>query len=86
WMGARIEHRSSASLIDRLMHMPLNAFSQQGIGTHFEVYRAIKMVREFYSGQALQSAIDIPFAALYLGLIALLAGWLVLIPLGVLAL
>ncbi|WP_244442643.1 peptidase domain-containing ABC transporter [Azospirillum lipoferum] len=86
WMGARIEHRSSASLIDRLMRMPLNAFSQQGIGTHFEVYRAIKMVREFYSGQALQSAIDIPFAALYLGLIALLAGWLVLIPLGVLAL
>ncbi|AWU96116.1 ATP-binding protein (plasmid) [Azospirillum ramasamyi] len=86
WMGARIEHRSSASLIDRLMHMPLNAFSQQGIGTHFEVYRAIKMVREFYSGQALQSAIDIPFAVLYLGLIALLAGWLVLIPLGVLAL
>lgn len=86
WMGARIEHRSSASLIDRLMHMPLNAFSQQGIGTHFEVYRAIKMVREFYSGQALQSAIDIPFAALYLGLIALLAGWLVVIPLGVLAL
>lgn len=86
WMGARIEHRSSAALIDRLMHMPLNAFSQQGIGTHFEVYRAIKMVREFYSGQALQSAIDIPFAVLYLGLIALLAGWLAVIPVAVLAL
>lgn len=86
WMGARIEHQSSASLIDRLMHMPLNAFSQQGIGTHFEVYRAIKLVREFYSGQALQSAIDIPFAALYLGLIALLAGWLAAIPVAVLGL
>ncbi|WP_449235320.1 peptidase domain-containing ABC transporter [Azospirillum doebereinerae] len=86
WMGARIEHQSSGSLIERLMRMPLNAFSHQGIGTHFEVYRAIKMVREFYSGQALQSAIDIPFAVLYLGLIALLAGWLVLIPLGVLGL
>ncbi|SMH63042.1 peptidase domain-containing ABC transporter [Azospirillum agricola] len=86
WMGARIEHQSSASLIDRLMRMPLNAFSHQGIGTHFEVYRAIKMVREFYSGQALQSAIDIPFAILYLGLIALLAGWLVAIPLVVLGL
>lgn len=86
WMGARIEHQSSASLIDRLMHMPLNAFSQQGIGTHFEVYRAIKLVREFYSGQALQSAIDIPFAGLYLGLIALLAGWLALIPVAVLGL
>ncbi|WP_376962213.1 ATP-binding cassette domain-containing protein [Azospirillum sp. A26] len=86
WMGARIEHQSSASLIDRLMHMPLNAFSQQGIGTHFEVYRAIKLVREFYSGQALQSAIDIPFAILYLGLIALLAGWLAAIPVAVLGL
>ncbi|PWC36550.1 ATP-binding protein [Azospirillum sp. TSO35-2] len=86
WMGARIEHQSSAALIDRLMHMPLNAFSQQGIGTHFEVYRAIKMVREFYAGQALQSAIDIPFAFLYLGLIALLAGELVAIPLVVLVL
>ncbi|KAA0589048.1 ATP-binding cassette domain-containing protein [Azospirillum lipoferum] len=86
WMGARIEHQSSASLIDRLMHMPLNAFSQQGIGTHFEVYRAIKLVREFYSGQALQSAIDIPFAVLYLSLIALLAGWLAVIPLAVLGL
>ncbi|MGF7177578.1 peptidase domain-containing ABC transporter [Azospirillum doebereinerae] len=86
WMGARIEHQSSGSLIERLMRMPLNAFSHQGIGTHFEVYRAIKMVREFYSGQALQSAIDIPFAILYLGLIALLAGWLVLIPLAVLGL
>ncbi|MBP2306928.1 peptidase domain-containing ABC transporter [Azospirillum melinis] len=86
WMGARIEHQSSASLIDRLMHMPLNAFSQQGIGTHFEVYRAIKLVREFYSGQALQSAIDIPFAVLYLGLIALLAGWLAAIPVAVLGL
>ncbi|PWC87286.1 ATP-binding protein [Azospirillum sp. TSH100] len=86
WMGARIEHRSSASLIDRLMNMPLNTFSQQGIGTHFEVYRAIKLVREFYSGQALQSAIDIPFAVLYLGLIALLAGWLAAIPVAVLAL
>lgn len=86
WMGARIEHQSSASLIDRLMHMPLNTFSQQGIGTHFEVYRAIKLVREFYSGQALQSAIDIPFAVLYLGLIALLAGWLAAIPVAVLGL
>ncbi len=86
WMGARIEHQSSASLIDRLMRMPLNAFSHQGIGTHFEVYRAIKMVREYYAGQALQSAIDIPFAVLYLALIALLAGWLVAIPLGVLGL
>lgn len=86
WMGARIEHQSSASLIDRLMRMPLNAFSHQGIGTHFEVYRAIKMVRDYYSGQALQSAIDIPFAVLYLGLIALLAGWLVAIPLAVLGL
>lgn len=86
WMGARIEHQSSATLIDRLMHMPLNSFSQQGIGTHFEVYRSIKVVREFYAGQALQSAIDIPFAALYLGLIALLAGWLVVIPLAVLVL
>lgn len=86
WMGARIEHQSSGSLIERLMRMPLNAFSHQGIGTHFEVYRAIKTVREYYAGQALQSAIDIPFAVLYLGLIALLAGWLVAIPLGVLGL
>jgi ATP-binding cassette subfamily C protein LapB len=39
-------------------------------------------VREFYSGQALLSLFDVPFVIVYIALIAMLGGWLVVVPIA----
>lgn len=84
WTAARHEHQASCSAIDRFARSDLNAFERNSTGTHLQNMNALNRLREFYSGQALMALVDLPFAAMFLCLIAYLGGWLVAVPLGLL--
>ncbi|MBF0358543.1 MAG: ATP-binding cassette domain-containing protein [Magnetococcales bacterium] len=80
WLGARFEHLASCSSMERLLTTSLTEFECDGSGVHLERMNAISTLKEFYSGQAVLVILDLPFVAIYLGLIYHLAGLLVLMP------
>ena len=80
WIGARFEHRAGCVGLDRLLSTSLHAFEKDGSGVHLERMNALGTVRDFYAGQALLAMLDLPFAVLYLALVAFMGGWLVLVP------
>lgn len=85
WIGARFEHKASCEALRRLTMTSIDNFEKEGSGVHLERMNSLATVREFYAGQALLTILDLPFALLYLGLVALMGGYLVLVPLFLLA-
>ena len=86
WLGARFEHKASVAALDRLMHVPLQRYQRDEPGTHAERILASVKVAEFYSGQALLVLFDLPFVAIFLGLIYIIGGVLVTVPIFLLLL
>lgn len=84
WLGARFEHTTTVAALDRLMHVPLQRYQREEPGVHAERLLATAKVAEFYSGHALLVLFDLPFVFIFLGLIYIIGGWLVLVPLALL--
>jgi ATP-binding cassette subfamily C protein LapB len=84
WAAARFEHRLGCSMARRLLSADLASFEHSAAGVHLDRMTAIDRLRDFYCGQSILVMVDLPFAFLFLGLIAYLAGALALVPLGVL--
>ena len=82
WLGASFEHRLSCEAFKRMLRAPLPDFERQGPTVLMERLRASAKVREFYSGQALLSLFDLPFTVVYIAVIAMLGGWLALVPIA----
>ncbi|MBF0560845.1 MAG: ATP-binding cassette domain-containing protein [Alphaproteobacteria bacterium] len=85
WLGSRFEHKVTCLAFRRLIDIPISDFERDGPSVYMERIRAASKIRDFYSGQALLALFDLPFAALYLGVIAMLGGWLVMVPVSLLA-
>lgn len=80
WAGARFEHRLSEKAVSHLLSAPLHEVEKTAAGEHLDRFNAIDQVRDFYAGQGPTIAVDLPFALLFVGLIAFIGGWLVLVP------
>jgi ATP-binding cassette subfamily C protein LapB len=81
-LAARAEADTHAKAMERLLRAPQDAFDRHGNGYYTERLAAIGTLREAWSGAALQTMLDPPFALIYLLAIWFLAGSLVLAPLG----
>ena len=84
WSAAKFEHIVGCQAMERLLRSDIGAFERRGAGAYVEDMNALSALKDFYSGQALRAVLDLPFAALFIGLIAYLAGPLVLVTLGML--
>jgi len=80
WMGARFDHLAGTSAIERFLGVSILEFDKEGAGGHLERFNALGQLKEYYAGQALLAVWDFPFALLYLGAMAYLAGWLFFVP------
>ncbi|MBF8271867.1 MAG: ABC transporter related protein [Magnetococcales bacterium] len=80
WLGARFEHLAACSAMERFLTTNLAAFERDGAGVHLERLNALNILKDFYAGQAVGVILDLPFVAVYLGLIYHLAQELVLVP------
>ncbi|MDH5723647.1 MAG: ABC transporter transmembrane domain-containing protein [Alphaproteobacteria bacterium] len=86
WAGAAYEHAVSCNAMRHILGAELAPLENEGVGAHLQRMNAVGKMREFLSGQALVTLIDLPFVLIFLTLIFYLTGWLVLVPLGLLAL
>lgn len=84
WTAASNDHAHTCAALDRFCRADLRVFEASGAGAHMQRLSAIGKLREFYSGQTLTAMIDLPFAALFLVMIAYFGGVLVLVPLTLL--
>ncbi|MGF1606701.1 MAG: peptidase domain-containing ABC transporter [Rhodothalassiaceae bacterium] len=84
WAGAQFEHEVARRMLDKLLAARIDAVENVPAGKHLERLASIEKVRDFYASQASLALIDAPFVLIFLGLMALIAGWLVLIPVSLL--
>lgn len=84
WNGARFEHILRYRSVERLLRAPLDRFHHDTPGSYLERINAIGSMRDFHASQLLLAAVDLPFALLFLALIAYLGSWIVLVPLSLL--
>lgn len=82
WASAVYEHTISCNSMRHMLGSELSSFQKQGAGEQLQRMSAVGQLREFFSGQALITFIDLPFVIIFLSLIAYLAGTLVLVPIS----
>lgn len=85
WSGAAYEHRLSCAAMRRVLHSDPLQRTHKHAGDYLSDMNAISHMRDYYGGQAWATLIDIPFLLIFVGMIAYLAGWLVMVPLALLA-
>ncbi len=86
WAAAKYEHAAGTAAFDRLLAADLAGFEREPPGVHLDRVEAIDVLRDFQFGQATLLLADLPFALLFVVLLWLIAGWLVVVPLGLLLL
>ncbi len=79
-VGRNLDAKLSQKLFEKIMNMPLaeRAGSTGALAKRVSEY---EMVRDFFASTTVVLAVDMLFLFLFLGLITVLAGWLVLVPL-----
>lgn len=86
WVGAKFEHKAGCTALNHLVMAGIDEFEKDGSGAHLERMNSLATVREFYAGQAMLTLLDLPFALLYLSLVAMMGGVLVFVPIVILVL
>ncbi len=85
WTGAQFEHATATEAFDRIVSADVATFEREEPGSYLDRLQGLDGLREYYSGQAALVLVDLPYVFLYIGLIWFIAGWLVIIPLILLA-
>ena len=70
WRGARIQHILNCSSVRHILDSDVKAFGADGPGVQLHRLNGIETLSGFYAGQEIQLRIDLPFAFLFIGLIA----------------
>lgn len=84
--GTRFEMNTSEEAVRRILSADIQQSGKHNAGEYLESLSAIGRMRDFYAGNLVTSFVDMPFMAIYLVLIAYLAGGLVWVPMVLLAL
>lgn len=79
-IGRRLDERYSQKIFEKVMNLPM-AERQGSTGAFARRVSEYEQVRDFFASTSVVLLVDIAFMAIFLGFIALLAGWLVFVPL-----
>ncbi|MGD2131954.1 MAG: ABC transporter transmembrane domain-containing protein [Maricaulaceae bacterium] len=84
WNGAAFEHKASCEAARRVLGADLSKLASRGVGEQLHQLNAVGRLKDLYSGASVITIVELGFVAVFLGLIAYLASWLVLAPIAVL--
>jgi ATP-binding cassette, subfamily C, bacterial LapB len=85
WNAARTQHALTTRALACLVGCDTNTFEERSAGSYLQSLRAIDTLRGFHASQALFLWIDLPFAVVFIALIALIGGPIVFAPILILA-
>ncbi|MEM8791085.1 MAG: ATP-binding cassette domain-containing protein [Pseudomonadota bacterium] len=83
--GTRYAVEAERRLIHQVLRAPRHLDGPVGTGRHLEAWETIDRVRGFYAGHGRHSAVDLPFALLFLGVFWMVAPPLVWVLIAILA-
>ncbi|MFM9862327.1 MAG: hypothetical protein ACKVRO_01860, partial [Micropepsaceae bacterium] len=79
-MAARIDYLIGTVTFAKLLRLPLSYTDGPPIAAQIGRLREFQALRDLFAGPAASAIVDFPFTLIALGVIALLAGWLVVVP------
>ena len=79
-LGRKLDEKLSQKLFEKIMNLPL-ANREGSTGALARRVSEYENVRDFFASTTVVLVVDVTFLFLFLGLITMLAGWLVFIPL-----
>ncbi|MEO5809618.1 MAG: ABC transporter transmembrane domain-containing protein, partial [Sphingomicrobium sp.] len=79
-IGRRLDAKYSQKLFEKVMNLPMSE-RQGSTGAFAKRVSEYESVRDFFASTTVVLLVDIGFMLIFLGLITVLAGWLVLVPL-----
>jgi ATP-binding cassette, subfamily C, bacterial LapB len=77
--GASIDRDVGETLFQRLLRLRLD-LKKGSTGSLTGLMRELEALRDFFTSATLTAVVDLPFIFLTLGVIAIIGGWLVLVP------
>src|SRR5438270_2341681 len=80
-LGRKLDAKLSQKLFEKVMNLPM-ADRQGSTGAFARRISEYELVRDFFASTTVVLAVDITFLFLFLGLITILAGWLVFVPIA----
>jgi ATP-binding cassette subfamily C protein LapB len=84
-IGRKLDSKLSQKLFEKVMNLPMSE-RQGSTGAFAKRVSEYELVRDFFASTSVVLVVDVTFVFLFLGLILALAGWLVLVPIGVMVL
>ncbi|MEQ9146343.1 MAG: ABC transporter transmembrane domain-containing protein [Parvibaculaceae bacterium] len=85
WHAAQLDHALNVTLADRFLETPSQDFEKETPGGYMDKLGALDTIRDFEGGQSRLLMLDLPFVTVFLGLIWVIGGSLVLVPLALFA-
>jgi ABC-type bacteriocin/lantibiotic exporter with double-glycine peptidase domain len=82
YVGSAFEADMTVRVLDHVMRADSKALHQLSIPDLSDAVRATGEVRDFWSGNAAVALHELPFAVIYIALIAYIGSWLALIPIA----
>ncbi|MEM6999349.1 MAG: ATP-binding cassette domain-containing protein [Pseudomonadota bacterium] len=83
WDSVRFEYREHLALLKHLLHADLCHYRSHAPSFYLDRFDQLKALRRFHGELGVQAAVDLPFTAISLAVIGIVAGWLVLVPMAV---
>src|SRR3954471_6087803 len=77
--GASIDREIGETLFERLLRLRLD-LKKGSTGSLTSLMRELEALRDFFTSATMTAIVDLPFIFLTLGVIAIIGGWLVLVP------
>lgn len=85
WFAARLDYIVSNAIFGNLVHLPAALVEHGSIAAQVARIKAFESVRDFFTGPLFLVMVELPFTLIILGAIAIISGWLALIPFGIAA-
>ena len=81
--AARFSHNITVDALNRILNAPAGKLWSEPPSKILERLEAVARLGNFFGGTARQITIDLPFSLVFLGTIALVGGWIVLVPIAI---
>lgn len=79
-LAGRVEMLLGVSVLSKFLSLPLGGIERAPAADHLARLREVETLRWFFTGPLALAVIELPFTVLFLCAVAVLAGWLALLP------
>ncbi|NQU61729.1 MAG: ATP-binding cassette domain-containing protein [Rhodospirillales bacterium] len=86
FIGARLDHIVGIEIFRKIVHLPAAFIERAAVGAQVFRIKNFETVRKFFTGPIAPALFELPFALIFIGVIAALGGSIALVPIVMLVL